>query len=219
MKLFRYNITRICLPLLVMASAALFTSCGDDDDNLSAPVPEATGTWTDTRDGSQYTWVRYGNQEWTTSNLHYQPAAGTVQPDLTPVLDGMYDDGVAAKYYAAFGFLYDYEAAEAAIPDGWRLPTDDDWQTLARNTNGDIAGAIGLSLSGYYLANEYFQQIHDISYYTYIYGFYWTATTDTSKTEENFAYYRKIYYNRHGSDRESMTKNNFLSVRLVRDAQ
>ena len=35
--------------------------------------------------------------------------------------------------------MYDYEAALAAIPEGWRLPTDDDWLKLEK--------ALGMSIS------------------------------------------------------------------------
>lgn len=33
-------------------------------------------------------------------------------------------------YSSINGFLYTYEAAQKAIPEGWRLPTDEDWKKL-----------------------------------------------------------------------------------------
>ncbi len=33
-------------------------------------------------------------------------------------------------YYPTYGFLYSLDGARAAVPDGWRLPTDDDWMKL-----------------------------------------------------------------------------------------
>lgn len=33
-------------------------------------------------------------------------------------------------YKDEFGFLYTYEAAKAALPEGWELPTDEDWRKL-----------------------------------------------------------------------------------------
>lgn len=46
-----------------------------------------------------------------------------------------YDNFLAAEaenggYVANYGFLYSFEAAQKAVPDGWRLPTDDDWMKL-----------------------------------------------------------------------------------------
>lgn len=34
------------------------------------------------------------------------------------------------NYAVANGFLYTFDAAQNAIPDGWRLPTDEDWKKL-----------------------------------------------------------------------------------------
>lgn len=36
-------------------------------------------------------------------------------------------------YVSKYGFLYTFEGAKAAVPEGWRLPTDEDWQQLERN--------------------------------------------------------------------------------------
>lgn len=38
---------------------------------------------------------------------------------------------VANNHYSlANGYLYSYDGATAAVPEGWRLPTDDDWKAL-----------------------------------------------------------------------------------------
>jgi len=209
------------LSCLLLALSACFVACSDDDDkNIGkAPQPAAEGTWMDERDSVEYKWVRYGQQDWLTTNLSYKPETGATLPDMTPVNPKLYDDGIAKRYFKAFGLLYTHEAALAAVPEGWRLPTDEDWNKLEANSNGDLQGAINLKLGGYYLDDEYFAQLRNVEYYTYIYGFYWSATTDETKTAENFAYYRKLTWNKAGVDRESMQKSNYLSVRLVRDAK
>ena len=35
-------------------------------------------------------------------------------------------------YSQTFGLLYTLDAARQAVPDGWRIPTDEDWKTLER---------------------------------------------------------------------------------------
>lgn len=34
------------------------------------------------------------------------------------------------NYSETYGLLYSYEAAQKAVPEGWRLPTDEDWKKL-----------------------------------------------------------------------------------------
>lgn len=34
------------------------------------------------------------------------------------------------NYSSEYGYLYTYEAALAAVPEGWRLPSDEDWKRL-----------------------------------------------------------------------------------------
>lgn len=208
---------------LIYLFCALGLACGmtacNDDDVIITPAPDTTGTWTDDRDGTEYGWARYGNLEWTTENLRYEVTTGVTFPD-TYVNPRYYDDGIATKYFEDFGLLYDHEAAVAAVPDGWRLPTQSDWDDLDARTGGDIKGAINLQLGGFYLNDDYFQQIHpNVDYYAYVYGYYWAADTDESKTGDAFAFYRKLTYNRSGSVCESMDKTNYMSVRLVRDAK
>lgn len=204
-----------------LATIAILTSCssGDEDGCITSPVPQGTGTFTDERDGTTYNYVRYGSLEWTTENLRYLPTEGNTAPDLTPITSGVYDDGTATYYYPLFGLLYDHEAAEAAVPEGWRLPTDDDWTALEQTVgNKYMAEAISLQLGG--LDIEAARQYYSILDYTHVYGYYWTATTDDAKGEDGkFAYFRKSTYNSDYVLRESMTKANKLSVRLVRDAE
>lgn len=35
-------------------------------------------------------------------------------------------------YSSEYGFLYSYDAAARAVPEGWRVPTDEDWNALER---------------------------------------------------------------------------------------
>lgn len=71
-------------------------------------------------------------------------------PDIVAVLQGFYDTlyaeavGVQARehwqsadldnggYTGKYGLLYSYEGALRAVPEGWRLPTDEDWKKLEK---------------------------------------------------------------------------------------
>ena len=214
-------------------------ACSDDETAISVQ-PAASGSFTDERDGTEYHWVRLGGLDWMTENLRYVPETGGFAPDLTEPYPGYYDDGQDTLYYKLHGGLYDYEAALAAVPEGWRLPTDEDWQaleaalgmdagelaTVGRRGNvqgelmqqGEEGTGLALELGGYYISDEDDARFMTVFTYESVYGFYWTATLDESKAEENFAYYRQIFYNSPQVERNSMTKLNLLSVRCVRDA-
>ena len=63
---------------------------------------------------------------------------------LTPLLDTAKVDAIGptalasmqeaeeanGHYSETYGFLYTYEAAQRAVPKGWRIPTDEDWKQL-----------------------------------------------------------------------------------------
>ncbi|MDE7073982.1 MAG: fibrobacter succinogenes major paralogous domain-containing protein [Odoribacter sp.] len=221
---------QIIIWLMLCLSAA---ACSDNDEPVM-PQPVQKGTFTDERDGTEYHWVRFDTLDWMVENLRYEPLNGTFAPDLTPVSPGYYDDGKNTAYYETYGGLYDSEAAQEAVPEGWRLPTDADWQCLeqalgmtaceaaATGKRGGVqgewlrdAGGMNLQLGGYKIPDE---RNMEVGTYTSIYGLYWSATTDETKPNESFAWCRKLQYNSSQVERESVSKNYQLSVRCVRRA-
>jgi uncharacterized protein (TIGR02145 family) len=81
--------------------------------------PDVLSTFVDPRDGRGYRIVRIGNLEWFAENLnHALPGSWC------------YDD--REDHCRRLGRLYNWEAAMAASPPDWRLPTDEDWRNLER---------------------------------------------------------------------------------------
>ncbi len=96
-----------------------------------------TGTFTDTRDGQTYKWIRIGasektgNQVWMAQNLNYDSPGSRC-----------YDDDVANCNH--YGRLYTWDNAMAGAssssanpsgvqgvcPVGWHVPSDDEWEQL-----------------------------------------------------------------------------------------
>ncbi|MCQ2286918.1 MAG: hypothetical protein MJZ76_08605 [Bacteroidales bacterium] len=71
------------------------------------------------------------------------------------------------------GFFYEFESAEKACPDGWRLPTDDEWESLVKNIREDD------SLSNHYsekLIRSYFSIDENSKY--------WSSTPYSSDYDE-----------------------------------
>jgi len=72
----------------------------------------------DERDNQLYNTVAIGDQLWFKENLRFE----------TPTESYIYDDDPANLQ--TLGRLYTADAAEIACPQGWRLPSDDDFKTL-----------------------------------------------------------------------------------------
>jgi Fibrobacter succinogenes major domain (Fib_succ_major). len=81
--------------------------------------------YTDIRDGKLYYITSSGNPVWFKSNLAYTGSGIPFQK--SPVMDDI------------FGRFYTWEEAKTACPEGWRLPTDEDFLSLASSLAGEDA--------------------------------------------------------------------------------
>lgn len=77
-----------------------------------------------TVDGIDYYYVRVGGLDWFRNNL---AVTGSGVPYVNS--DVMSD---------VFGRFYSYEEAMTACPEGWRIPTEEDWMSLANSVEADV---------------------------------------------------------------------------------
>jgi uncharacterized protein (TIGR02145 family) len=227
--------------LLCCGVAATLTACSSDDDTPAKIPAEQKGIFTDPRDGLQYGYVTYAGLDWMTENYRYD-----INDDVnSSVYLDADESGITseANYSSArnlqrYGRLYTLAGAKAACPDGWRLPSDEDWQRLETALGmsaGDAAtdgwrGNIASSMLSVYddhsdlnllLGGYFFLHVGYFGSWRYMgtYGYYWTSTPDSSK-EGEYYYVRKLSYAHSEVCRMSMEPTSYkLSVRYVRDAQ
>ncbi len=110
------------------------------------------GNVLDIRDNQRYEWIRIGELKWFRTNLAYLPEVHTVtqQSDSIPMyyvygnestsveqakknyIPGSLGDSLFNPY-ARYGVLYNHAAildASGVCPEGWRVPTDEEWSQL-----------------------------------------------------------------------------------------
>lgn len=90
--------------------------------------------FTDPRDQNMYTYKVIGNQTWMLDNLNYLPS---ISPIGWSWLSGKFyyvygyeGTNVETARNTGKGVLYNWSAAQTACPEGWHLPSDDEWKTL-----------------------------------------------------------------------------------------
>lgn len=108
--------------------------CCSDASNSSSSVSSNVNfrTLQDARDGKSYKTVEIGGKTWMAENLNFSRST-----DGSVVLNSTfcYDDVPAncEKY----GRLYQEDDAAKACPDGWRIPTDEEWSALRNIVKAD----------------------------------------------------------------------------------
>jgi len=104
------------------------------------------GNYVDSRDHKSYKTVIIGHRTWMAENMAYLPFINSIyQESLTKPMYYIYGyegssikDAIQTDNFKTYGVLYNFEAALKVCPDGWHLPTHEDWETLTNALRGDI---------------------------------------------------------------------------------
>jgi len=185
-------------------------------------------TFTDPRDHTEYTMKQIGNQIWMTENLKYN-VSGSHCYDNSP-----------AKC-AEYGRLYTWEQAMNACPDGWHLPTENEWVELElylglsveesyhTGWRGDGIGDKMKSVSGWNDngngTNESGLNVIPAGFYQYFQGndefggieisaSFWTST---EASYPNYSYGRTLLNTKTSVKSDTHEKSDGYSVRCVKD--
>lgn len=115
------------LYIVLLAGLLVFTACSSDDEGQVLAsyndydvngIVIKDGVYTDYRDGQNYKVILIENTYWFAENLNYE-------------MDNSWCFNESEDSCAVYGRLYDFDAAVNACPDGWFLPSPDDWNRLA----------------------------------------------------------------------------------------
>ncbi len=145
------RLVAISIILTLSLSALLLISCGDDDP-VAPPPPPPRLTVTDI-DGNVYQTVTVGTQVWMAENLrvtHYRNGDSIPQTVTASDWEHLSGEGACCSFLNdstfanVYGLLYNYRAVTHTAniaPEGWHVPSDDEWQTLFDFLGGDsVAG-------------------------------------------------------------------------------
>lgn len=218
--------------LFIILPLTLFFGCNkDDDENLK------TGTVTD-YDGNVYNTVKIGNQWWMAENLkvtHYRNS-----DSIPNVIARWYQltTGVYCNYNfdtnnaVIYGSLYNWYAVNDSrniAPEGWHIPSDNEWQTLVDYLGGDeVAGDKMRETGTTHWHNPNTGATNESGFTALPGGFrnnlgdFFGMSTDAkfwSSTESgsDWAWYRSLEYTISEISRHNTTKELGFSVRCVRD--
>jgi uncharacterized protein (TIGR02145 family) len=158
-------------------------------------IGQIKGKYVDTRDNKEYTIITIGEQTWFAENVAFEINKGS----------WVYEK--KAENLAIYGRLYNWKSACEVCPNGWRLPSLDDYKTLLKNINVPDSlfyyetlvdggkSSFNVKLAGWYARRKYGQlNIHTDFWTSTIYQPFKGAT----KNAYRFSFYKKdkqVYWN------------------------
>ena len=192
----------------IVAFAFLLASCSE--------------SFTDSRDGQSYDVVKIGGLTWMAENLNFE-TAGSFCPEGD------------SRNCPRLGRLYSWAEARSVCPDGWRLPTKEEFESLVTATSGEVAqssshsragaalkakdgwfkkgngsDALGFRAlpAGYRGADGRFDGIGG-------YAYFWSVTEDSENRESN-AFYLFLSFSSDATSINAFAKSDYRSVRCVK---
>lgn len=197
-------------PVVVTVSDLEYSAC----DTVVLHVPHSFNpTFTDSRDGYVYPLVKIGSQIWMAKNLNYNSTYGSF----------CYEDDTSNC--DRYGRLYDWETALTACPNGWHLPSLDEWLDLLEwaspnpglnlksisgwNENGNGRDSFGFAVlpAGRLYAGEHYGHI----------GFHTSLWSSDEKDANQAGYIRFEYFHDGFNEFNADKWTSAFSVRCIQD--
>lgn len=177
-----------------------------------------TDVMEDARDGKKYKIIKIGNQWWMAENLAYESMKSTCFGDNP-------------ENCKECGYYYQYDDAIQACPEGWHLPTDNEWMDLEiemgmtsievrkSGWRGTPPGQAPMLLSGGESGLDLILCGHlayidnvPIGHYKDTHAYYWTSTKKSN--QRSWIRHFKL---RASIERVAKEKLDWISVRCIKD--
>ncbi len=224
-----------------------YVAYGDERVEYGKTIPFTTLGLVEDHEGNQYRTVSIGIQRWMTENLRVRtyhdgqdvPGYHTYDPTLVYGIEN------AAQMEAHYGLLYTYAAIENGeiCPEGWRVPSDNDWTVLTEYIEaehvdvgpGTLLKSARQEGHGYEPGDHPRWDAHDIQHGTDHYGFgalpggyryadgsfdklgsfamFWSNTA--AEEDPNQVWRRQITHDHDGIGRFYNYKTHAFSIRCV----
>jgi uncharacterized protein (TIGR02145 family) len=190
------------------------------------------GEFIDPRDNHVYKTIKIGDQVWLAENFAYLPEI--CAPDSADCGVWVYNyegtDLIEARStvaYQKYGALYNWEKAISLAPEGWHLPSDEEWKTLEGHIGigepeissavwrGDNSKVSTLKAGGLGLNVVFGGWRTDYGKWNYIgqHANFWCAT----EFDKGRAYERLLGLNNGKIGRDKGNKGCGFSVRYIKD--
>jgi uncharacterized protein (TIGR02145 family) len=147
--------------------ACAFCACSDSLVG-AADEDSRAGIFVDARDLQTYKTVEIGGNVWMAQNMNYFDASDSLYSRTS-----CYND--SAEYCEMQGRLYAWNVAMVACPEGWKIPSKSDFDSLI-----DAVGGFDHAVDSLF-AQEFISAIgggyHFLEYYNYFdeYAYFWTS--------------------------------------------
>lgn len=234
-----------CIAILLLS---LTHACSDD--NMNNPIKE-TGIVTDI-DGNTYQTIKIGNQWWMAEDLRVISFRSGVE--ILHIQDKEEwkntDQPAYSKHNnsaSAHGLLYNFHAVEhnqEIAPEGWRVPTDEDWKILEEYIGMPVADLDHTNWRGIDEGDQLKEETTITSGWIFYDGVWGTNTTGfsalggscrvfdgnwgipghrhsgfwwSSTANDGYGWYRYLDYKKSGIFRYSAHPNYGFSIRCIKD--
>ena len=196
---------KIYLALLAIA----FCACSDSESPTGGEG--SVGALVDSRDSRTYKTLEIGGRVWMAENLNYQGNSDGFVLDTVGGWLGCFENNV--NYCEKQGRLYQWGVAMNACPEGWKLPSKADFESLLAAVGGGATAADSLTSLGF--ISEINGGYYYMGYFSFYdkYAYFWTS----DEVRANNAYSVMFEKGRSSVSFDQTYEQFGLSVRCIKE--